>query len=64
MGEPPLKGLTVIEIGVAMAGPFCGMMFADYGAEVIKIERIKAGDESRNWGPFFPGGVAHYFAAA
>jgi len=61
--EAPLKGLKLVEIGVAMAGPFCGMMFGDYGAEVIKIERIGQGDESRNWGPFFPGKVAHYFAA-
>lgn len=63
MQDPPFKGLKVIEIGVAMAGPFCGMMFADYGAEVIKVERVGQGDESRNWGPFFPGKVAHYFAS-
>ena len=59
----PLQGLKVIEIGVAMAGPYCGMMLADYGADVIKIERVGQGDESRNWAPFFGGRVSHYFAA-
>ena len=63
MQQTPLHGLKVIEIGVAMAGPFCGMMFGDYGAELIKVERIGQGDESRGWGPFFPGKVAHYFAS-
>lgn len=59
----PLAGLKVIEVGVAMAGPYCGMMLADYGAEVIKIERVGQGDESRNWAPHFAGKVSHYFAA-
>ncbi len=59
----PLQGIRVLEIGVAMAGPYCGMMLADYGADVIKIERVGHGDESRYWGPFFPGQVSHYFAA-
>lgn len=59
----PLQGLKVIEIGVAMAGPYCGMMLADYGADVIKIERTDQGDESRNWAPFFEGRMSHYFAA-
>jgi crotonobetainyl-CoA:carnitine CoA-transferase CaiB-like acyl-CoA transferase len=62
--QPPLAGIKVIEIGMAMAGPFCGMMLADYGADVIKVERIGEGDESRRWAPFFPGQVSHYFVAA
>ena len=40
MQNTPLHGIKVVEIGVAMAGPFCGMMLADYGAEVIKVELI------------------------
>ena len=60
----PLTGLKVVEIGVAMAGPFCGMMLADYGAEVVKIERVGQGDESRGWPPYFHGKLGHYFAAA
>jgi crotonobetainyl-CoA:carnitine CoA-transferase CaiB-like acyl-CoA transferase len=63
-GEAPLAGIKVIEIGLAMAGPFCGMTLADYGAEVVKIERVEEGDESRRWPPYFPGEVSYYFAAA
>jgi len=60
----PLDGITVVQIGVAMAGPFCAMMLADYGAQVVKIERVGAGDDSRAWPPFFHDAVGHYFAAA
>jgi len=60
----PLAGIKVIEVGVAMAGPFCGMTLADYGADVVKIERIGEGDETRHWPPYFPGEVGYYFAAA
>jgi crotonobetainyl-CoA:carnitine CoA-transferase CaiB-like acyl-CoA transferase len=60
----PLSGIKVIEVGVAMAGPFCGMTLADYGADVIKVERPGSGDESRGWQPYFPGRVSYYFAAA
>jgi crotonobetainyl-CoA:carnitine CoA-transferase CaiB-like acyl-CoA transferase len=60
----PLSGIKVVEVGVAMAGPFCGMTLADYGADVVKIERPKEGDESRHWPPYFPGRVSYYFAAA
>jgi crotonobetainyl-CoA:carnitine CoA-transferase CaiB-like acyl-CoA transferase len=52
--QASLAGIKVIEIAMAMAGPFCGMMLADYGADVIKIERLGEGDESRRWAPFFP----------
>jgi len=60
----PLAGIKVIEVGVAMAGPFCGMTLGDYGADVIKIERVGEGDETRHWPPYFPGEVGYYFAAA
>jgi crotonobetainyl-CoA:carnitine CoA-transferase CaiB-like acyl-CoA transferase len=60
----PLAGIKVLEFSVAMAGPFCGMMLADYGAEVIKVERVGVGDDSRAWPPYFHGKVPHYFASA
>lgn len=60
----PLTGIKVVEFGVAMAAPFCGQLLADYGAEVVKVERVGAGDDSRAWPPHFHGGLGHYFAAA
>ncbi len=60
----PLDGVKVVEIGVAMAGPFCAMMLADYGAQVVKIERVGVGDDSRAWPPHFHGALGHYFASA
>ena len=46
----PLKGLRVIEMGQLIAGPFCGQMFADMGADVIKIEPPGRGEPMRVWG--------------
>jgi formyl-CoA transferase len=46
----PLKGLRVIEMGTLLAGPFCGQLLADFGAEVIKVEPPKQGDPMRVWG--------------
>ena len=60
----PLAGIKVVEISVAMAGPFCGMLLGDYGADVIKIERIEVGDDSRAWSPFFHDSMSYYYAAA
>jgi len=60
----PLKGVKVIEVGVAMAGPFCGMTLGDYGADVIKIEKPGTGDESRGWQPYFPNRLSYYYVAA
>lgn len=44
-----------------LAGPFCGQMLGDLGAEVVKIERPGAGDETRGWGPPFAGDLSAYF---
>ncbi len=46
-GEGPLAGIRVIELAHIMAGPVCGLMLADLGAEVIKVERAPAGDDTR-----------------
>ena len=52
----PLADLRVIEMGVLLAGPFCGQLLGDYGAEVIKIEQPGVGDPMRNWGQEKPHG--------
>ncbi|HLW46243.1 MAG TPA: CoA transferase [bacterium] len=57
----PLAGVRVVDASRVLAGPFCGMLLGDLGADVIKIERPGAGDETRAWGPPFveqPGGPA------
>ncbi len=46
----PLKDIKVIELGVLLAGPFCGQLLGDYGAEVIKVEQPGVGDPMREWG--------------
>ncbi len=45
-----LQGLRVIELGQLIAGPFCGQLMADHGAEVIKVEQPGVGDPMREWG--------------
>ena len=57
------ENLRVLEVAEAMAGPYCGMLLGDFGADVIKIERPKVGDQSRNWGPPFVGTESTYFLA-
>jgi crotonobetainyl-CoA:carnitine CoA-transferase CaiB-like acyl-CoA transferase len=57
----PLKGLRVIDLTKAFAGPFCTMILSDLGAEVIKIENPGSGDETRAWGPPFVKGLSYYF---
>jgi crotonobetainyl-CoA:carnitine CoA-transferase CaiB-like acyl-CoA transferase len=49
----PLDGIKVIEIGQALAGPLAGVILADMGADVIKVERPDGGDDARLWGPPF-----------
>jgi succinate--hydroxymethylglutarate CoA-transferase len=52
---PLLKDIRIIDCTRALAGPYCTMTLGDFGADVIKIERPTAGDESRGWGPPFVG---------
>ncbi len=49
MRELPLKGVTVLEMGSSVAGPFCCRVLADLGAEVIKVEAPSGGDPARGW---------------
>lgn len=52
----PLTGLRVLELGTLIAGPFCGQLLADLGAEVIKVEAPQQGDPMRVWGRTSPAG--------
>jgi crotonobetainyl-CoA:carnitine CoA-transferase CaiB-like acyl-CoA transferase len=49
----PLDGIKVVELGQALAGPLAGVILADMGADVIKIEKPDGGDDARLWGPPF-----------
>jgi formyl-CoA transferase len=57
----PLHGHRVIEAGQLLAGPFCGQLLADFGAEVIKLEPPGVGDPLRDWGRERAGGKALWF---
>lgn len=58
----PLEGIKVIDMTRVLAGPYCAMVLQDLGAEVIKIENPKTGDDSRSFGPY-KNGKSLYFTA-
>jgi len=57
----PLSDLRVIELGSLIAGPFCGQVLADFGADVIKLEDPGAGDPMRQWGRSLPKGLSPWW---
>jgi crotonobetainyl-CoA:carnitine CoA-transferase CaiB-like acyl-CoA transferase len=57
-----LDGVTVLDLSRVLAGPFCSMMLADMGADVLKIEEPEGGDESRTWPPFVAGEASGYLS--
>jgi crotonobetainyl-CoA:carnitine CoA-transferase CaiB-like acyl-CoA transferase len=61
--SPPraLRDLRVLDFSHALAGPYCTLLLADYGAEVYKLEAPNGGELSRGWGPPFLGGEAAFF---
>ncbi|MBU6423362.1 MAG: CoA transferase, partial [Chloroflexi bacterium] len=61
-GGYALEGIRVLELANFMAGPFCGMLLADLGADVIKVENPKGGDFTRSSGPFDRGVSAGFLA--
>ena len=55
LSRQSLEGIKVIDCSQILAGPFCSMLLADHGAEVIKVEKPNGGDDVRTWGPPFIG---------
>jgi crotonobetainyl-CoA:carnitine CoA-transferase CaiB-like acyl-CoA transferase len=58
-----LLSLRVLDLSRVLAGPYCTMLLADLGADVVKVERPGQGDDTRAWGPPYAGDQAAYFLA-
>ena len=56
----PLDGIRVLDFSHALAGPYCTLLLADYGADICKLE-AREGDMARGWGPPFAGGISSVF---
>ncbi|WP_144061580.1 CaiB/BaiF CoA transferase family protein [Bacillus sp. 1NLA3E] len=59
-----LAGIKVLDLTRVLAGPYCTMMLADLGADVMKVEAPGGSDETRGWGPPFKNGVSAYYLCA
>lgn len=58
----PLESIRVLDLTRALAGPFCTMCLADFGADVIKVESLPKGDMTRGWGPYDQNIAAYYLS--
>lgn len=58
----PLDGIRVVDLSRVLAGPYCSMILADLGAEVVKVEELSRGDEARHVGPFVNGASAYFMS--
>ena len=59
-----LADIRILDLSRVLAGPYCTMVLADYGADVIKVEEPGSGDGTRAWGPPWVGDQSAYFLAA
>lgn len=59
----PLAGVRILDLSRILSGPFATMVFADLGADVIKLENPRTGDDTREWGPPYQGDQSAYFLA-
>nr|SVE81920.1 EOG090X05UC [Daphnia magna] len=56
-----LSGVKVLDLTRVLAGPYCTQILGDLGADILKVERLKVGDDTRSWGPPFLGNTSCYF---
>lgn len=60
-GKGALDGVRVLDLTRILAGPLCTQMLGDMGADVVKVEPVGSGDDTRTWGPPFAAGESAYF---
>ncbi len=60
-GPTSLQGIRVLDFSHALAGPYCTLLLADFGASVFKLESASGGDMGRGWGPPFAAGQSYFF---
>ena len=59
--QAPLTGIRILDFGRVLSAPYGTLMLADLGADVVKVEHPKNGDDTRSFGPPFVHGISSYF---